>query len=85
MEKKIKASGIAEIFIIGICSIVNILCMIAITKNPLYGLVSIIIFYSIFHVMKQNHLKVKFKMVTFAMALMIPLLILSVLVIKYRG
>ncbi len=73
------------LFIIVISSIVNILCMIAITKNPVYGLASIIILYSIFHFIKQKYLKMKFKMETFAMALVIPLLILSVLIAKYRG
>jgi hypothetical protein len=58
--------------------------MIAITKNPVYGLASIIILYSIFHFIKQKYLKMKFKMETFAMALVIPLLILSVLITKYR-
>lgn len=80
-----KLSRVLDLFIIVISSIVNILCMIAITKNPVYGLASIIILYSIFHFIKQKYLKMKFKMETFAMALIIPLLILSVLIAKYRG
>ncbi|MNN45790.1 hypothetical protein D3C81_1601410 [compost metagenome] len=80
-----KLSRVLELFIIVISSIVNILCMIAITKNPVYGLASIIILYSIFHFIKQKYLKMKFKMETFAMALVIPLLILSVLLVKYKG
>ncbi|WP_238903265.1 hypothetical protein [Clostridium sp. YIM B02506] len=44
-----KLSRVLDIFIIVISSIVNILCMIAITKNPVYGLASIIILYSIFY------------------------------------
>jgi hypothetical protein len=80
-----KLSRVLGLFIIVISSIVNILCMIAITKNPVYGLASIIILYSIFHFIKQKYLKMKFKMETFAMALVIPLLILSVLIAKYRG
>lgn len=80
-----KLSRVLDLFIIVISSIVNILCMIAITKNPVYGLASIIILYSIFHFIKQKYLKMKFKMETFAMALVIPLLILSVLLAKYRG
>ena len=80
-----KLSRVLDLFIIVISSIVNILCMIAITKNPVYGLASIIILYSIFHFIKQKYLKMKFKMETFAMALVIPLLILSVLLVKYKG
>lgn len=80
-----KLSRVLEFFIIVISSIVNILCMIAITKNPVYGLASIIILYSIFHFIKQKYLKMKFNMETFAMALVIPLLILSVLLVKYKG
>ncbi|MNE73734.1 hypothetical protein D3C80_1697610 [compost metagenome] len=80
-----KLSRVLELFIIVISSIVNILCMIAITKNPVYGLASIIILYSIFHFIKQKYLKMKFNMETFAMALVIPLLILSVLLVKYKG
>lgn len=80
-----KLSRVLELFIIVISSIVNILCMIAITKNPVYGLASIIILYSIFHFIKQKYLKMEFKMETFAMALVIPLLILSVLLVKYKG
>ncbi|SHI22342.1 hypothetical protein [Clostridium intestinale] len=80
-----KLSRVLDLFIIVISSIVNILCMIAITKNPVYGLASIMILYSIFHFIKQKYLKMKFKMETFAMALVIPLLILSVLIAKYRG
>lgn len=80
-----KLSRVLELFIIVISSIVNILCMSAITKNPVYGLANIIILYSLFHFIKQKYLKIKFKMETFAMALVIPLLILSVLIAKYRG
>jgi len=80
-----KLSRVLDIFIIVISSIVNILCMIAITKNPVYGLASIIILYSIFYFIKQKYLKMKFNMETFAMALVIPLLILSVLLVKYKG
>lgn len=79
-----KLSRVLDLFIIVISSIVNILCMIAITKNPVYGLASIIILYSIFHFIKQKYLKIKFTMETFAMALVIPLLILSVLLVKHR-
>lgn len=80
-----KLSRVLGLFIIVISSIINILCMIAITKNPVYGLASIIVLYSIVHFIKQKYLKMKFKMETFAMALVIPLLILSVLLAKYRG
>lgn len=79
-----KLSRVLDLFIIVISSIVNILCMIAITKNPVYGLASTIILYSIFHFIKQKYLKMKFKMETFAMARVIPLLILSVLLVKHR-